>query len=202
MKKSQIYCAGPLFNNTEKQEMQSIAEILENNGYVTFLPQRDGLEYSNIFPYLKSETNYPDEKINLIVSKAIFSLDIYKVYESDGLVLNMNGRVPDEGAMVEAGVAWAFNKKIVIYKDDYRSIINGHDNPMIIGLSCFELVKDYEAIPRKFNELFEDQKSHAPKKNDLPEIDIFIKKGKDLSELTTGKKDPRSLYEKILELFR
>jgi nucleoside 2-deoxyribosyltransferase len=202
MKKYQIYCAGPLFNDLEKQEMQSISQALEDNAYITFLPHRDGLEYSNIFPYLKAETNCSDEEINSIVSKAIFSLDIYKVYESDGLLLNMNGRVPDEGAMVEAGVAWAFQKKIVIYKNDYRSIINGHDNPMIIGLSGFELVKEYEAIPRKFDELFADQKNTDQSKKELPDIDIFIQKGKDLSKLTSSRTDSISLCEKILELFR
>lgn len=111
MKKYQIYCAGPLFNDLEKQEMQSISQALEDNAYITFLPHRDGLEYSNIFPYLKAETNCSDEEINSIVSKAIFSLDIYKVYESDGLLLNMNGRVPDERGYGGGWICVGFSEK-------------------------------------------------------------------------------------------
>jgi nucleoside 2-deoxyribosyltransferase len=38
------YCAGPLFYVDERAEIDSIASMLEQSGFSTFLPHRDGLE--------------------------------------------------------------------------------------------------------------------------------------------------------------
>ncbi|MGI6701189.1 MAG: hypothetical protein ACOX3U_01810 [Christensenellales bacterium] len=38
------YCSGPLFSPDEQREMKYISDALENSGYETFLPQRDGAE--------------------------------------------------------------------------------------------------------------------------------------------------------------
>jgi hypothetical protein len=58
--------------------MSSIANILEENGYSTFLPHRDGLE--SIIFYIgsvaKANANDPLPKY---FSKAIFALDMYMV---------------------------------------------------------------------------------------------------------------------------
>ena len=51
-----IYCAGPLFNPKEQEEMGQIASVLECKGYSVFLPQRDGLEFaSSSLAFLKGE---------------------------------------------------------------------------------------------------------------------------------------------------
>ena len=39
-----IYCSGPLFCPEEQGGMAALARVLEDAGYGTFLPQRDGLE--------------------------------------------------------------------------------------------------------------------------------------------------------------
>ena len=39
-----VYCSGPLFCPEELGVMRSIAQTLEDAGYQTFLPQRDGVE--------------------------------------------------------------------------------------------------------------------------------------------------------------
>mgnify|MGYP003981738111 CR=1 FL=1 len=49
-------------------------------------------------------------------------------------MLNINGRVPNEGTVVEAGIAWNAGKKIVIYKTDLRTLLKGSDNPLLSGL--------------------------------------------------------------------
>ena len=36
-----VYIAGPLFNSHEKEYLEKIAQLLEDNGYVCFLPHRD-----------------------------------------------------------------------------------------------------------------------------------------------------------------
>ena len=47
-----IYCAGPLFNPKEQEEMQEIAHVLEQKGFTTFLAQRDGLLFEQLLPLL------------------------------------------------------------------------------------------------------------------------------------------------------
>jgi len=145
-----IYCAGPLFNNKEKEEMQEIASALEANGFEVFLPQRDGFEFFNLFSTFV-DLGVPDTVARRVLNKAIFTLDVFKVLSTHGLVLNINGRVPDEGAMVEAGIAWNSGKKIVIYKDDARSLLNGNDNPLLLGLADFVVVSRIADIPQAFH---------------------------------------------------
>jgi len=145
-----IYCAGPLFNPKEREEMQEIATALEAYDYITFLPQRDGLELTKISKYLINH-GVSENIVNDIITKAIFYLDIYNILTSDGLVLNMNGRVPDEGAMVEAGVAWSAGIEVVLYKNDTRTVFDSLDNPMILGLSDFSTINKISDIPLLFS---------------------------------------------------
>ena len=42
---ARIYCAGPLFNEPEKEEMTGIAAQLESAGHETFLPQSTEITY-------------------------------------------------------------------------------------------------------------------------------------------------------------
>jgi nucleoside 2-deoxyribosyltransferase len=153
MKKTKIYCAGPLFNTKEKEEMAEIAQALEINGFEVFLPHRDGLEFANLSQTFKG-LGLSDRESELILNKSIYALDVFQVLDSDGLILNLNGRVPDEGAIAEAGIAWSAGKKICIYKDDVRSLIRGNDNPLVLGLSDFKTIKKKSEIPHKFRELF------------------------------------------------
>ncbi len=147
--KTRVYCSGPLFNPEEQWSMAQIAQTLEKAGYDTFLPQRDGLE-----KYVMGMVNDPKitnkmfRHINTFVNKAIFALDVYQIVEGcDYLVLNMNGRVPDEGGVVETGIAFAVQKPLVIYKRDYRTKFNGGDNSMITGLSyTFSTVNHVDKI--------------------------------------------------------
>jgi nucleoside 2-deoxyribosyltransferase len=59
----------------------------------------------------------------------------------------MNGRVPDEGAVAEAGIAFAIGKPVVLYKNDYRSTFSGKDNSMLLGLSVLDPVGDRKKLP-------------------------------------------------------
>lgn len=142
----QIYCAGPLFNKPERDEMSEIAAALEGAGYSTFLPHRDGLELARLVPELRglgSDARTADETIQ----RAIFSLDVYQLLScSDGVVANLNGRVPDEGTVVEASLAWHAGKALVLYKADARTILDGSDNPMLVGLGNFRVVNDIREI--------------------------------------------------------
>ena len=56
------------------------------------------------------------------------------------MVWNLNGRVPDEGAVSEAAIAWTLGRPLVAFCDDARSLIEGRINPLLVGLVEFESV--------------------------------------------------------------
>ncbi|MBR3201264.1 MAG: nucleoside 2-deoxyribosyltransferase [Mogibacterium sp.] len=61
-------------------------------------------------------------------------LDPSEVKKADILFMNLDGRVPDEGACVELGIAIGSGKRCYGFKTDTRSIELGLDlNPMISG---------------------------------------------------------------------
>jgi hypothetical protein len=73
--------------------------------------------------------------------QAIFAMDVYQLASAcDAMVWNMNGRVPDEGAVSEAAIAWTLGKPLIAYQDDARSMIAGRMNPLLSGLVDFTTV--------------------------------------------------------------
>lgn len=142
-----IYCAGPLFNESERSEMAEIARHLERVGHSTFLPQRDGLEFARLMPELRRK-GLDERQADDALQRAIFALDVFQlVRESDAVVANINGRVPDEGTVVEAALAWMSGKALVLYKADARGLLGGSDNPMLTGLGNFEFVDRLSELP-------------------------------------------------------
>lgn len=142
-----VYCAGPLFNAAERSEMEQIASVLAEAGFEPFVPHADGMEYALVHPYLIAQ-GYDAAAAGQLLHEAIFALDTYQVMAGCGsLVFNLNGRVPDEGAVAEAAMAWTLGKPIVIYKDDARSPITGRDNPLLVGPTRFETIDRVEDLP-------------------------------------------------------
>ncbi|HUY89125.1 MAG TPA: nucleoside 2-deoxyribosyltransferase [Pirellulales bacterium] len=141
-----VYCAGPLFNEPERQEISQIADHLRASGFEPFVPHADGLEFARVQPFLADE-GYDPAAAGRLLHEAIFALDVYQVVIGCGsLVLDMNGRVPDEGAVSEAAMAWMLGKPLVIFKADARSKVAGRDNPLVVGLTGFHTVSEIEAI--------------------------------------------------------
>lgn len=149
-----IYCAGPLFNRAEREEMAEIARTLEGSGFSAFLPHRDVFVLEDVHrEFLRG--GYDSAEAIRMVQQAIFWVDTYEVLSAcQGLVLNMNGRVPDEGAVAEAAMAWMAGKAIVLYKGDSRSLIQGSDNPIVLGLGSFGKVSTIPEIAYAFVQLF------------------------------------------------
>ncbi|MCH8223164.1 MAG: nucleoside 2-deoxyribosyltransferase, partial [Chloroflexi bacterium] len=105
-----VYCAGPLFNRSERAEMTAIAEVLCASGYRVFLPHRDGMEFRLVHRVLV-ERGWPAPQAAEFLHAAIFALDVYQLaIDCDALVWNLNGRTPDEGAVSEAAIAWTLGK--------------------------------------------------------------------------------------------
>lgn len=145
-KKIRVYCSGPLFSPEERAAMAEISDVLEKAGFETFLPQRDGLE-AWVMGLANTPVALPG--VTGLVHRAIFAVDVFQIFEGcDALVFNMNGRVPDEGAVAETAMAFSAGKPLVIYKNDDRTVFGGHDNSMVSGLSAsFSKVRDVADIP-------------------------------------------------------
>ncbi len=68
----------------------------------------------------------------------MFNLDLKKIYESDVFLFVLDGRVPDEGACVELGLAYSHReltlkyKRLIGFQTDIRAAFIGAKlNPMI-----------------------------------------------------------------------
>ena len=135
-----IYFGAPLFCEAERVFNLRLTKVLEEKGFLVFLPQRDGVESSQ--PPYNEMTN--DER-----RQAIFSLDRDKVLEADIFLFILDGRVPDEGACVELGIAYGQkhlleqDKLIIGLQTDSRAAFLGAKlNAMIHG--SFEYITDNE----------------------------------------------------------
>ncbi|WP_298865681.1 nucleoside 2-deoxyribosyltransferase [uncultured Gimesia sp.] len=142
-----VYCAGPLFNRSEREEMTAIADLLTETGYSVYLPHRDGMEFRLVLEILV-ERNWDTPTAAQFLHEAIFALDVYQlVVECEAMVWNLNGRTPDEGAVSEAAMTWMLGKPLIAYQDDVRSLIQGRMNPLLVGMVDFESVDQIELIP-------------------------------------------------------
>lgn len=134
-----IYFAAPLFNEMELKRNEEYTEILENWGYEVYLPQREAGLSAQI---LKDENNN-----KLEVNKRIFNTDLEGIKNSDILLFFLDGRVPDEGACVELGIAYALGKKCIGYKTDDRNLdFTGDDNLFIEGCMDFKVIHNKEDL--------------------------------------------------------
>jgi nucleoside 2-deoxyribosyltransferase len=176
MEKYRIYCSGPLFCAEEIGGMSAIAKVLEDAGFQTFLPHRDGLEgyvmrFSNTslpstIPFIRTRIDY-----------AIFSLDVYELIEQcTAAVCNLNGRVPDEGMIVEAALAYAAGKPLVLYKDDARAPFGGYDNSMLTSLVHGRIVKKLSELPSALKYEISQKIDAAPLSGDLKKVVSYGKR--------------------------
>lgn len=127
--------------------MTSIAEVLVREGHSVYLPHRDGMEFRLVREEL-IERGWDPAIAGEFLHQAIFALDVYQLAVAcDVMVWNQNGRVPDEGAVSEAAIAWTLGKPLIAYHDDARSMIAGRMNPLLAGLVDFTTVRTIADIP-------------------------------------------------------
>jgi nucleoside 2-deoxyribosyltransferase len=131
-----IYIAAPLFSDAEKRFNAELDKFLTDLGFQTFLPQRDGFEKAQMDKTHSSE----------LVNRRIFSKDSEEIKKCDILLIVLDGRAPDEGACVELGLAFALKKKCVGIKTDTRSLMDGQDNPMILGCLDWNVARTFDDL--------------------------------------------------------
>ena len=150
-----IYFSAPLFNHAEISYNLKLTEKLEKAGFIVFLPQRDGIETQGLFKEMTRNE----------AQNEIFKFDSGKVLEADIFLIVLDGRVPDEGACVELGIAYAqklltkSSKLLIGIKTDSRAaFIEDPLNAMIFGsLNC--LVSNEEDLISAL----EDYRDHQEK---------------------------------------
>jgi hypothetical protein len=163
------------------------------------------MEFAQVRPHLIAQGHCP-QQVGQWLHAAIFALDTYQVVVGCGtLVFNMNGRVPDEGAVAEATMAWMLGKPVVLYKEDVRSAIAGRDNPLVVGPVNFERVEELERLGEALaakvavHPLGEDWQVPCP-----PHLRQTLDVGERLwseLELLGSDRDPERVAEFMLELF-
>jgi nucleoside 2-deoxyribosyltransferase len=169
MEPYRIYCSGPLFNAEEVGGMSAIARMLEAAGFATFLPHKDGLE-AYVLRMADMPTPKPLAGIRRRIGRAIFSLDVFELLERcAAVVCNLNGRVPDEGMIVEASLAYAAGRPLVLFKDDVRAPFSGYDNSMLTSLVKGRIINNIKDIPAAVREALSRGTARSPLCGELME---------------------------------
>ncbi len=116
-----VYIAAPLYCAYELDYNLKIDTCLRENGFDTYLPQRDGGVVSEM----------PDIGDGMPKGEYVFKKDLEPVDRGDVFLFLLDGRVPGEGACVALGYFYSSGKPCVGLKTDTRSLVNGEDNLMI-----------------------------------------------------------------------
>ena len=97
-------------------------------------------EFINIFNDLNIETYEPFARtINVIQEKDNWAYDVAKknfndLKKCDCIFAIVNGTPPDEGVMIELGIAIALKKKIFLFRDDFRNCSDSKQYPLNLML--------------------------------------------------------------------
>ena len=153
MKIKKVYIASPLYTTKEKKENCEIDEVLQRAGYNTFLPQRDGFTYVDLFKQVQNE-GYAHEEARDIALGLIMHLDVYQVCEGcDATVLNLSSCNPGEGTITESALCYRSERPLVLYKGNNPSFVLENHSPLLTGQTGFEIVGKAEDIPKKLKQL-------------------------------------------------
>ena len=126
-------------------------------------------EFIKVFNQLNVEVYEPFERTkHLINEKSNWALDLAKsnfedLNKSDCIFAIVNGNPPDEGVMIELGIAIALKKKIFLFRDDFRNCSDSNEYPLnlmlFLGLPknewrkyYFESIEDITDSKKKFLE--------------------------------------------------
>ena len=126
-------------------------------------------EFINIFNDLNIEVYEPFERTkNLIQKKDNWAYNLaesnfHDLKKCDCIFAIVNGTPPDEGVMIELGIAIALKKKIFLFRDDFRNCSDSNQYPLnlmlFLGLPkdnwekyYFESLQDIKSNKKRFVE--------------------------------------------------
>ena len=124
-------------------------------------------EFINIFHDLNIEVYEPFERSkNLIQNEDNWAFDLaesnfHALKNCDCIFAIVNGTPPDEGVMIELGIAIALKKKIFLFRDDFRNCSDSDQYPLnlmlFLGLPkddwekyYFESLQDIKSNKKRF----------------------------------------------------
>jgi nucleoside 2-deoxyribosyltransferase len=120
------YIAAPLFSAPEREQNLTVDTALQDIGLDTYLPQRD------------SNESLPPGDADLEIRRRIFEDDIAAIHECDLFIIILDGRVPDEGACMELGVAYTLGKPCFGLQTDSRYTERPGSNNLMIELALID----------------------------------------------------------------
>ena len=125
-------------------------------------------EFIKIFHALDIEVYEPFERTKHLINNKndwafkLAQTNLNDLMSSDCIFAIVNGNPPDEGVMVELGIAIALKKEIFLFRDDFRSCSDSNQYPLNLMLFV-GLPKD--SWSRNYFERLED--INNPEKNFL-----------------------------------
>jgi nucleoside 2-deoxyribosyltransferase len=141
-----VYFAGPLFNEAERDFNERVCGMLEAEGYDVFLPQRDVGDIGEL------EVMDDDDATTEDVLQEIFDIDREGVLEADIVTATLDGRVPSEGTVIEAAIAYEHNIPVIGLKTDRRVFARDEPyNAMVYGV-LDEIVDNPDELVDMVNE--------------------------------------------------
>ena len=126
-------------------------------------------EFINIFNDLNIEVYEPFERTKQIIQKKdnwaynLAESNFHDLKKCDCIFAIVNGTPPDEGVMIELGIAIALKKKIFLFRDDFRNCSDSDQYPLnlmlFLGLPkddwekyYFESLQDIKSNKKRFVE--------------------------------------------------
>jgi len=115
--KKKLYLANPYgFSIQQKEQLlPPLIEILEQLGAEVWEP----FQRNNQVDFTQPGWAYQ-----------VAQADVRDVKQCDGIFAIINGTPPDEGVMVELGIAIALEKAIFLFRDDFRRCTDSEDYPL------------------------------------------------------------------------
>ena len=126
-------------------------------------------EFIKIFNDLNIEVLEPFERTKPLTQKEnewaydVARSNFHDLKECDCIFAIVNGNPPDEGVMIELGIAIALNKEIFLFRDDFRNCSDSNQYPLnlmlFLGLPkenwkkyYFESLQDIKSNKKEFVE--------------------------------------------------
>jgi nucleoside 2-deoxyribosyltransferase len=121
MTRKTLYLASPYGFSTQQKALllPPIVQALESLGAEVWEP----FERNNQVDFSKPGWAYQ-----------VAQADLNDVKNCDGIFAIVNGTPPDEGVMVELGVAIALNKAVFLFRDDFRRCTDSEQYPLNLML--------------------------------------------------------------------
>ena len=126
-------------------------------------------EFICIFNDLNIEVYEPFQRTEHIIQKEgewaydLARRNFHDLNKCDGIFAIVNGTPPDEGVMIELGIAIALKKEIFLFRDDFRNCSDSEEYPLnlmlFLGLPrdnweeyYFESLQDIKSNKKRFVE--------------------------------------------------